>query len=76
MPRKTCSAMTSLHHSPSMAPSMYPSKAGYWTSEPRAKAVQRLCLDILKLECEESGRLRAQDQLFVMSSEANLTAQQ
>lgn len=32
MPQKTCSTMTSLHHSPSTAKGMYPSKAGNWTS--------------------------------------------
>lgn len=51
--------MTSPHHSPSMASSLYPSKAGERMRELQAKAVQRLCLDVFKVACErESGRVR------------------
>lgn len=55
MPQKTCSTMTSLHHSPSTAKGMYPSKAGNWTSKQAAsKNMQRACLDKLCPKVEET----------------------
>ena len=65
MPQKTCSTMTSLHHSPSTAKGMYPSKAGNWTSKQAAsKNMQQECPDKLRPKVEEtetrSGRSTAQ----------------
>lgn len=51
MPQKTCSAMTSLHHSPSTAKGMSPSKAGNWTSKTMQRAyLDKLCLKLVETE--------------------------